>query len=552
MAGLPDLALIGNGTISALVDGSGRIVWACLPRFDGEPVFDALLRIDGGGAFAIEIADFARSEQHYLEDTAVLVTRLYDHHGGGVEIADFAPRFMSGEQLFRPAVLARHLTPIGGVPPRLTFRCQPAVPLRVVPDQAPATLDRPLTVVCGLELADTHSAAGWLAATTAWWREWVRGLALPQKWRDAVVRAAITLKLNQSEDTGAIVAAMTTSLPESADSGRNWDYRYCWLRDSYFVVDALNRLGASEVGARYIDFLLRVTTELPDGRLQPLFGIDGRREIEERFDPALPGFQAMGPVRIGNAAYRQVQHDGYGSAILAATPLFFAGCGDASLFGRLEPLGELAAKNFDQPDAGLWELRGSARVHTYSAVMCWAACDRLAQIAAHLGLAARTAYWRSHADRIHSIIGERAWSPQRNAFAATFGGDAMDASLLLLAELGFLDAVDPRFTATVAAIEQDLKRGDFIFRYVERDDFGAPENAFLVCSFWYVNALAVLGRTEEARSLFEKLLACRNRHGLLAEHIDPHNGDMWGNFVQTYSMAGIVDCAHRLAAGAPA
>lgn len=549
MAGLPDLALIGNGTIGALVDGLGRVVWACWPRFDGAPVFDALLRNDGGGAFAIEIADFARAEQHYLPDTAILITRLYDSHGGGVEIADFAPRFVENGRLCRPSILVRHLTPIGGVPPRLTFRCQPAGPLRVLPEQAPARLDRPLTVLCGLELADTGSAAGWLDATADGWRQWVNGLALPQEWRDAVVRAAITLKLNQSDDTGAIVAAMTTSLPEAADSGRNWDYRYCWLRDSYFVVDALNRLGAVEVGERYVDFLRRVTFELPDDRLQPLFGIDGRREIEERIEPTLPGLLGMGPVRFGNAAYRQIQHDGYGSAILAAAPLFDAGRGDIDLFVRLEKLGELASRNFDQPDAGLWEFRGSARVHTYSAVMCWAACNRLAGIADQLGIGHAT-YWRKHALRIRDAIVERAWSPRRGAFAASFGGDTMDASLLLLAELGFLDAADPRFAATVAAIEQDLKRGDFVFRYVERDDFGEPENAFLVCTFWYVNALAALGRDAEARTLFGKLLACRNRHGLLAEHIDPRNGDMWGNFVQTYSMAGIIDCAHRLSAGA--
>jgi GH15 family glucan-1,4-alpha-glucosidase len=550
MAGLPDLALIGNGTISALVDPMGRIVWACFPRFDGTPAFDALLRDDGGGAFGVEIDDFARAEQHYLPDSAILVTRLYDSHGGGVEIADFAPRFVVAGQLFRPAVLARQLTPIG-VPPRLTFRCQPSDPLWLFPAAAPTTLDRPLTVVCGLAAVEPRSADSWLDATSNWWREWVRGLALPKEWRDAVVRAAITLKLNQSDDTGAIVAAMTTSLPEAADSGRNWDYRYCWLRDSYFVVAALNRLGATEVGERYVDFLLNVTADPPGDRLQPLFGIDGRREIEERIDVALPGFQGMGPVRIGNAAYRQVQHDGYGSAILAAAPLFFAGHRDVTLFRRLEPLGELAARNFDQPDAGLWEFRGSARVHTYSAVMCWAACDRLANIAALLGLAERATYWRRHADRIRGIVVERAWSAPCNAFAATFGGNTMDASLLLLTELGFLDAAEPRFVTTVAAIEHDLKRGDFIYRYVERDDFGAPENAFLVCTFWYVNALAALGRTDEARTLFEKLLACRNRHGLLAEHIDPRNGAMWGNFVQTYSMAGIIDSAHRLSAGAP-
>jgi GH15 family glucan-1,4-alpha-glucosidase len=258
----------------------------------------------------------------------------------------------------------------------------------------------------------------------------------------------------------------------------------------------------------------------------------------------------MGPVRIGNQAYKQVQHDVYGSAILAATHIFFdqrlTRRGDEGLFRRLEELGEQAARNFDQPDAGLWELRGGARVHTFSAVMCWAGCDRLARIAAHLCLTERAGYWREHADRIHRVIEERAWNARRNAFASTFDGDAMDASLLLLAELDFLDAGDPRFAATVAAVEQDLLRGGYIFRYVEKDDFGEPENAFLVCTFWYVNALAAVGRRDEARALFERLLASRNRHGLLAEHIDTRTGELWGNFVQTYSMVGLINSAIRL------
>jgi GH15 family glucan-1,4-alpha-glucosidase len=187
-----------------------------------------------------------------------------------------------------------------------------------------------------------------------------------------------------------------------------------------------------------------------------------------------------------------------------------------------------------------------ARVHTFSAVMCWAACDRLARIAARLGLPDRVAYWRGHAERIHASISQRAWSERRGAFVSTFEGEAMDASLLLLAEVGFLDAADPRFAATVSAVETDLRRGDFIFRYVEKDDFGEPENAFLVCTFWYVNALATLERRDEARALFEKLLACRNRHGVLAEHIDTRTGEQWGNFAQTYSMVGLINAAIRL------
>jgi GH15 family glucan-1,4-alpha-glucosidase len=571
-----DLALIGNCTIGALVDARATITWGCFPRFDGDPVFCALLKdSDDYGFFAVELADCERTEQYYLENTAILVTRLYDCHGGGLEVTDFAPRFGQYGRMFRPMMLVRRIRRLSGSP-RLTLRLRPACDngasrptatwgsnhiryaapaftLRLTTDasltailqETPFFLDDTVTLLLGAD-ETLHEAAGevgrrFFEETAQYWREWVRTLN---------IRAAITLEMNAYEDTGAIVAAMTTSIPEAAGSGRNWDYRYCWLRDGYFVVNALNRLGATRTMERYLGYIVNIAANSGDGLLQPVYGIDGRAELEEREIPALAGYRGMGPVRVGNLAYRQVQHDVYGSAILAATHIFFdrrlTRRGDEALFRRLEPLGEQAMHCYDQPDAGLWELRGSAHVHTFSAVMCWAGCDRLARIADRLGLAERAAYWLDQSQRIHATISRRAWSKSRGAFVSTFEGEAMDASLLLLAEIGFLDVADPRFAATVSAVEKDLRRGDFIFRYVEKDDFGEPENAFLVCTFWYVNALAALERREEARKLFEKLLACRNRHGLLAEHIDLRSGEQWGNFVQTYSMVGLINAAIRL------
>ena len=579
-----DLALIGNCTVGALVDTRANITWGCFPRFDGDPLFCALLRdTDDYGYFAIELADCERTEQHYLENTAILVTRLHDCHGGAVEITDFAPRFGQYGRMFRPMMLVRQVKRLSGSP-RLTLRLRPAcddgagrpevtwgsnhiryvaptLALRLTTDasltallqETPFFLEDTVTLLLGAD-ETVHEAAGevgrrFLEETAQYWREWVRILAIPYEWQEAVIRAAITLKLNAYDDTGAIVAAMTTSIPEAAGSGRNWDYRYCWLRDGYFVVNALNRLGATRTMERYLGYIVNVAANA-GGPLQPVYGIDGRADLDEREVAALSGYRGMGPVRIGNQAYRQVQHDVYGSAILAATHIFFdqrlTRRGDEALFRRLELLGEQARRCYDQPDAGLWELRGSARVHTFSAVMCWAACDRLGRIAGRLGLAERAAYWLGQSREIHETISRRAWCERRGAFVSTFEGEAMDASLLLLAEVGFLDAADPRFAATVGAVEQDLRRGDFIFRYVEKDDFGEPENAFLVCTFWYVNALVALDRREEARELFGKLLACRNRHGLLAEHIDPKGGEQWGNFVQTYSMVGLINAAIRL------
>ena len=583
-----DLAVIGNANVAALVDGHGEIVWACLPRMDGDPVACSLLRERGGeadfGFFALELADLARSEQEYLANTPILVTRLHDRHGGAVEITDFAPRFRLHGRLFSPMVLVRQVRPIAGSPrvrvqlrpashygarrPALTYgsnhvryvadnyvmRVTTDCSITALVDETPFVLQRPLSFVLGpdetMQGGVAETARRFHDETVEYWHDWVRDLQIPFEWQDAVIRAALTLKLSAVDDTGALVAAITTSIPEAAGSGRNWDYRYCWLRDAYFTVSALNRLNATRTMERYLDYIINVAAGSDGARLQPVYRINGSAQMEERTVDSLPGYRGLGPVRVGNQAYAQVQNDVYGSAVLAATHVFYdrrlMRTGYEALYAQLEALGARAAEVWSEPDAGLWELRGAGRVHTFSSVMCWAACDRLAKIGARLGLGARSAQWRERADRLHRGICERAWSEKRRSFVASFGGDGLDASLLLLVEMGFVPAADPRFGATVAAVERELKKGDFVFRYTEPDDFGAPQNAFLVCSFWFADALAAIGRREEARARFEGLLACRNRHGLLSEHIDPVTRELWGNFPQTYSMVGLVNSATRL------
>ncbi len=583
-----DLALIGNGAIGLLVDVNGAIVWGCFPRFDGDPTFCALLDDprpgDERGIYAVDIVDLARTEQSYLPNTTVLVTRLFDSAGGAVEITDCVPRFTQFGRVFHPVAHVRTIRRLAGTP-RVTVRLRPAtgygralpavttgsshiryvmpgVTLRLTTDasltaileERPFLLGDTITLFLGTDesvpSAIDEVGRRFIEETIKYWRDWVRHLAIPFEWQDAVIRAAMTLQQNAYDDTGAIVAAMTTSIPEAAGSTRNWDYRYCWLRDGYFVVDALNRLGATETMERYLRYIVDIVAGSGERPLQPVYRINGDWALGEEIASALPGYRGFGPVRIGNEAFRQVQHDVYGSAILASTHAFFdqrlVRPGDITLFERLEALGRRALATFDQPDAGLWELRETARVHTFSSVMCWAACDRLARIAARLGLADRARAWRDAAGRIRRFIEEQCWSDARRSFVASAGGDSLDASLLLLHDLGFVAADDPRFAGTVRAIEADLKRGDFIFRYVERDDFGEPENAFVVCSFWYANALSAVGRRDEAREVFERLLGCRNRHGLLAEHLDPATGEQWGNFVQTYSMVGLITSAIRL------
>ncbi len=583
-----DLGLIGNCQIGALIDERSEIVWMCMPRFDGDPVFCSLLREhedgEGTGYCIVELLDQVHAEQFYRPNTAVLVTRLSDSHGAVIEISDFAPRFHQYGRMFMPVMLMRHIQRVQGTP-RIRVRVRPAcehgkstcvvthgshhiryiapswilrlttdISITAVLQELPFFLETTATMILGpdetIPDAVDELARRFLDETLRGWRGWVRDLSIPFEWQDEVIRAAITLKLNTFQDTGAIIAAMTSSIPESPHSGRNWDYRYCWLRDSYFVVNALNRLSTTNTMERYLNYLINVAAGTPAGRLQPVYGIDGRAHLEEVEIDSLPGFRGMGPVRIGNQACQQIQHDVYGSAILAVAHVFFdrrlAHRGGLPLFTRLEPLGEVAMAVFDQPDSGPWETRNTLRVHTFSSVMCWAACDRLARIAAYIGLPERAAFWRTRADVMHQTICRRAWSDKKKAFAASFEGDSLDASLLLLHDIGFLPADDPRFISTVSAAERELKRGNYIYRYIEKDDFGVPENAFVVCTFWYIYALAALGRSEEARNLFTNLLNQRNRHGLLAEHIDPHSGAPWGNFVQTYSMVGLINSAIRL------
>jgi GH15 family glucan-1,4-alpha-glucosidase len=581
------LGVIGNCAFSALVDERGRIVWCCLPRFDGDPVFNALLdATEAGSVWAFEIEGFERSEQEYRANTAILRTRLYDHQGQGIEITDFAPRFSTRDRLFRPLTLVRRVKVISGTPrvrvlvrPRFdwgrqlptltqgshhiryvgtpqTLRLTSDAPLSYVLSETFFVVDRQMNFILGpdetLMGGIEETARLFEQETASYWCTWVRRLAIPLEWQEAVIRAAITLKLSLFEDTGAIVAAMTTSIPEAPDSGRNWDYRYCWLRDAFFVVRALNSL--SEVGTMedYLRWLNNIVVRSRGGHIQPLYGIGQEEHLPESILDHLPGYRGQGPVRVGNQAQEHFQHDVYGNIILGASQSFhdhrlFRRAGRAE-FGYLEAVGEQAFRVYDQPDAGMWELRTRARIHTSSALMCWAACDRLAKVASTLKLPERIRYWRERADTVRERILREAWSDRRQAFAESFGGRDLDASALLMVEVGFIDPHDARFIATVDALEQSLCDGPYMRRYEAPDDFGKPETAFNICTFWRIDALARIGRRGQAREIFEVMLQSRNPLGLLSEDTHPVTGEMWGNFPQTYSMVGLINAAVRLSA----
>ena len=574
---------IGNCQVSALVDERGRFVWGCIPRADGDPVFSSLVDgdADSTGLWDIVLEGHARTEQHYLANSPVLMTRLIDAQGAVVEILDFCPRFKQMGRMYRPMAFVRILRPVAGAP-RVRVRLRPAdrwgagevrrtsgsnhiryettaASLRLTTDGAPGRimdetvfrLERPLHLFLGpdepFEGAVTASVDAMLRQTLDEWRHWVRGLATPVEWQEAVIRSAITLKLCQHEETGAIVAAMTTSIPEHAGSQRNWDYRYCWIRDAYYTVQALNRLGALDVLEGYLEFLRNVVDDARGGFVQPLYGIGGETLITEREEPALAGYRGMGPVRVGNAAYTQLQHDVYGQIVLSSVQAFvdkrLLRMSGRSEFEALEVVGGHAWRVYDQPDAGLWELRTRSHVHTYSAAMCWAACDRLSRVAGTLGLEDRAAFWQERATTMRDRITTAAWRPQEQRFSAVFDGDVLDASLIQLLDLRFLSSDDPRFVGTLKSVEAGLRRGSHMLRYAVEDDFGLPETTFNVCTFWLIEALHYTGRYGEARALFEEMLARLTPSGLLSEDIDPHTGELWGNFPQTYSLVGLINCA---------
>ena len=582
-----DCGVVGNCAFSAMIDRQATVTWSCLPRFDGDPVFNALLdSSENAGLWQIEIDDFARSEQRYEPNTAVLHTTLYDSAGRGVEITDFAPRFLSRDRMFRPLMLIRRVRLLNSpvrirvrlkprfdwgrkaptitqgshhiryVGPDQTLRLNTDASLSYLLDERFFLLDRTVNFMLGPDetLADGIADTAHLfeKETIGYWRTWSRRLALPLEWQDVVIRAAITLKMSLFEDTGAIISAMTTSVPEAPGSSRNWDYRFCWLRDAFFVVRALNSL--SEVGTMedYLRWLSNVVARAKGGHIQPLYGIGLEEQLPESTMDHLTGYRDCKPVRVGNQAQEHFQHDVYGNIILGASQAFF----DQRLFrqvglaefGALEAVGEQAFRIYDQPDAGMWELRTRARVHTSSVLMSWAACDRLAKIAVKLALPARASHWAERAELIRERLLREAWSEERQAFAESFGGRDLDASVLLIAEVNFIDPMDPRFIATVDALEASLCDGPYMRRYEAPDDFGKPETAFNICTFWRIDALARIGRVEQAREVFQAMLDARNHLGLLSEDTHPVTGEMWGNFPQTYSMVGLINCAMRLSA----
>jgi GH15 family glucan-1,4-alpha-glucosidase len=582
-----ELSPIGNCMVNALIDSDANWVWACAPRFDSDPIFSNQLsgvvpdEEQAQGLWAIDVQDKHSVKQFYERNTAVLHTIITDAQGAEVEIIDFCPRFKRHDRLYTPVSFCRVVKPRKGSV-RLRLRIRPTI--RYGECLAPSTFgSNHIRYVCSdtvLRLSTNCAVSHilqertfrleeemafflgpdesfstdirlgvyeMLEKTVIYWQEWVRTLALPLDWQTEVIRAAIGLKLCVYEETGAIVAAMTTSIPEAPHSGRNWDYRFCWIRDAYYVVQALTRLGAVDILENYLKYLRNIVDLAEEGKIQPVYGIGYEATLTETEAPHLAGYRSMEPVRIGNLAYKQHQHDVYGQIILSAMHAFFdhrlLRPGTVKDFQALEVIGEKAFEVFDKPDAGLWEFRSRADIHTYSSVMCWAACDRLSKAAGKLDLKDRQNYWRQKAEQMRETIDARAMAVTPGLYSSVFDQYEVDASLLQMIDLGYIDPEDPRFLATLDAVERSLRRGHHMLRYAAPDDFGEPETAFNFCTFWLIEALHYAGRDDEACGLFQGMLNQRTASGLLSEDTSFEDGTLWGNFPQTYSLVGIINCA---------
>jgi GH15 family glucan-1,4-alpha-glucosidase len=583
---IEDYAVIGNCETAALVGRDGSIDWLCAPRFDSSACFCALLGGPEHGRWLIApTQDDVKTIRHYSGDTLILET-IFTTADGSVSLTDFMYRRNSSSELVRIIRGLRGEVPMrtelvvrfdyGSVVPwvsqqqdgRLQFVAGPdrvllqaPVPtrgedMRTVGDftaregeEASFVLNWSLSFhaapppLSGEELAEAHKQVH------SFWTGWAAAFKPADHWGEAVLRSLLTLKALAHWETGGIVAAATTSLPEQLGGPRNWDYRYCWLRDATFTLYALIGAGILDEAKAWHEWLLRAVAGSPDD-LQILYGVAGERRLQEFEIPWLPGYEGSAPVRIGNGAVGQLQLDVYGEVLDAFYVARRAGLSTSDATWALECNLILHLENiWREPDEGIWEVRGGRRHFTHSKVMAWVAFDRAVRSIEEFGLEGPLERWRNVRAAIHDEVCERGYDPKENTFVQSFGDVTLDASLLLIPIVGFLPPEDPRVQGTVAAVERKLLREGFVMRYdtgTAVDGLPPGEGAFLACSFWLVDTYVLLGRYDEARALFERLLALRNDVGLLAEEYDPHSGRQLGNFPQAFSHLALINAAHSL------
>lgn len=577
-----DYGLIGNCSYQAHIHKNTNIEWMCWPRFDSSFIFGQMLDEDKGGEFSIRPAGTIQdSRQYYLENTNILCTEITSEDGR-YRVTDFAPRFHQYDRYFKPLMVVRKVEPIEGRP-KVKVTCRPVGDYgNLTPSQYEGSnhieylgLEKEvrlttnfslsyivqkreivlndvkylvLTYGAPLEAPLASTCENFLERTKRYWRGWVKNLSVSNFHQAEINRSALVLKIHQYEDTGAIIAAGTTSLPEAPGSGRNWDYRYCWMRDAYYTLTAFNNIGHFEELERYFNYIVNISVKSSE-RFQPLYGITGEEELTEKILD-LKGYQGNTPVRIGNQAYTHIQNDVYGQLLAALLPLYvdrrFINLERSDSLNLIYDILKQIDQLIEEPDAGLWEFRTLSQYHCYTYLFHWAGAkaaykigkmfsdDRITKLAEKLIL--------ESSEKI-----EACFDATRGVYAQAIGSKNLDASNLQMIMMGYLDGNKETAKKHLEALEKDLRSNEGLFyRYKHADDFGEPETTFLICAFWHVEALTSTGRVDEAIEAFEHLLTFGNHLGLLSEDVDAKSGSQWGNFPQAYSHVGLVNAAYRI------
>jgi GH15 family glucan-1,4-alpha-glucosidase len=575
--------IIGNCSYLAHIDTNTNVSWLCWPRFDSSFVFGGLLDKEKGGKFSVLPAGEYTSRQYYLENTNVLCTEITNEEGS-YRVTDFAPRFEQYERHFKPLMLIRKIEPLEGSP-RITVDCEPVyeygdrklsqvrgsnhieypgsgeklrlttnIPISYIVEDSYFILSETryllLTFGAPLEAPLVTTAESFLMQTISYWRNWVKQSSIVGFYQPFIIRSALALKLHQYEDTGAIVAASTTSLPEYPNSGRNWDYRFCWLRDTYYVITSLNHICHFDEMERYAHYVTDICFS-EKGRYQPLYGIGGERTLTEHELPELSGYHGNQPVRIGNQAHEHIQNDIYGQVLISLLPLYtdhrfiFRERKDSARW--IDTVLSRIASTIDEKDAGIWEFRNIANIHCYTNLFQWAGCcaaEKMARLIGNEKLLEKALSLKQRAtEHIESCYDEK-----RKVYTNAAGSHHLDASTLQLIMMNYLKPDSDRAKEHLIALERELKTPKGLFyRYLHADDFGKPKTTFLICAFWYVEALACVGRIDDAIREFENLLQYANHLLLFSEDIDEESGSQWGNFPQAYSHVGLMNAAYRIA-----
>ena len=583
-----DYGIIGNCRSAALVSKTGSIDWCCLPDFDSSSVFAGLLDSEKGGHYGIKVDDFYTIEQRYIKNTNILRT-LFTADEGSFEILDFMPRFRVDDYYHTPPDIIRYFKLLSGRP-RFCIDYQPKLEYakyKTMTENAGDyikcyteeggydslylysnfSLD---AIINGDEIALTDHSYTLISynqkllnetvdrqylklqKTKVCWLDWSSSLTSYSKYQDKIIRSALALKLLNYEKTGAVLAAATTSLPETIGEERNWDYRFCWIRDASMVVNTMTKLGHMHTVKRFMDFIIDIIPD-KDEKIQIMYGINGQKTLTEESLEHLCGYKNSSPVRIGNAAYIQKQNDIFGvlmDVIYQHFNLFDTSLSiGEDLWTITRSIVKTVEKNWQKPDKGIWEIRTEDKHFTFSKVLCWVAIDRAVSIAKLIKKEDYEKEWSVLAATIKADIHKHAWNEKVQSFTQFYGSEDQDASNLLMEKFGFISAKDERYILTVKAVEKELLRDGLMYRYKNHDDFGVPSSSFTICTFWMINSLNSIGEHKKATALFNQLLTYSNHLGLFSEDIDFETKNLLGNFPQAYSHLALVDTAINLAKG---